>query len=503
MINLVDKPKSDRRLRQWLSIICILVLCSCEDDPFPEPVERVIPKLVRPYVDQFVLEAEKRGVALDTSKLSFGFDRDLTVSLAGDQKTVVGSCSRSENLHLVNIDTLNALWLLSGYLGKEEIVFHELGHCLLNRAHRDDKLVSGDFASIMRTVGLLQYGDLNNFTGIFLQPTGIKAHRRDYYIDELFNQTGATPCWSDTEMSSPYPVTLFNQDFIENREFRHSWIDPEGDFWLYGGLLNYRYRDGGFESPMSDVKITAMNNYQGQLWIGGSSIQKNIIGTYSDSQLDIKYDITDLLGDQAKIDWLVFDDTGRLWFSDNAGDLYVSSQNGFDKVEFTTPEWISRLYKGPNNNVYLLKGGRFYMVDDAKNFVQVSMANAEVPVEFFRDLVVDGSGTAWLRPGASLPFLLQFEDDFSVRQLHYSSINLIEVRVNDLACDPNGTIWAATSNGLRKWDGASFSGYCEYNTGLRILDFNNITVGENGNIWSIGKDTTSLLQTLVLSQPGG
>ncbi len=464
-------------------------------------MERQIPKLIEPYLEQFMLEAEKRGISLDTSSLSFGFDRDLTIPLAGDQRTVVGICLRSPNLHLVNIDTLNALWLLSGYLGKEEIVFHELGHCLLDRPHRDDKLASGDFASIMRTVGLLQYGDLNRFTGVFLPPTGIKAHRRDYYVDELFNQT-TIPCWSDTEMPSPYPVATYRAGFIENGEYRHTWIDPLGNYWLYGEGVNYRYQEGNIDTPLPDMRVTAMNNRNDQIWIAGKIDQQSIIGTYINDVLEIKYDLSDLLAEEIQIDRLLVDEIDRIWFSDDDGDLYVNSGGGFERVPFSSQQWVSKLLQGPNNNVYLLKGGRFYIVEDAQNFVQVDRDNADIPVEFFWDLAIDAEGIAWLRPTESNPFLLQFSSDFEVRRLDYREINLLEIRINDLVADPNGTIWAATSNGLRRWDGDSFSSYCDYNTGLDMLNFSSIAVGKNGNIWSIGRDTTNLQPTLLWSQTG-
>jgi hypothetical protein len=502
LINLVDKTNSKFRLRRWLAFLCTVILIACEEEPLPQPVDRVIPELVRPYVDQFMVEAEKRGVQLDTSKLSFGFDRDVTISLAGDQKTVVGSCSRSDNLNLVTIDTLNALWLLSGYLGKEEIVFHELGHCLLHRVHRDDRLVSGEFASIMRTVGLLQYGDLNSYTGIFLPPAGIKAHRRDYYLDELFNQS-ATPCWSDPQMPSPYPVITFRQDFIENREYRYIWIDPDDNFWLYGGEVNYRYQNGVFSNPLTSTQITAMNNNGGLLWIAGRINRQVVIGTYTEGELEIRYDLTNLLEEDTRIERLLVEGSGRVWFSDNKGNLFVNSGNGFNRVAFSSREWVTKLLEGPDNKVYILKGGRFFIVEDAQNFVQVSRNNANIPVDFFRNLAVDGNGVAWLHPGASNPFIIQFFNDFEARRLNFRSINLVEIRINDLVTDPSGNIWAATSNGLRKWDGDSFSSYCDYNTGLDILDFSSIGVSQNGDIWSIGRDTTNLQRTLLLAQPGG
>jgi hypothetical protein len=68
-----------------------------------------------------------------------------------------------------------------------------LGHCLLNRmVHREDKLPNGDFASIMNRAekGLYEVcvydiggGDCD------------KTYRREYYINELFDETTPIPDW--------------------------------------------------------------------------------------------------------------------------------------------------------------------------------------------------------------------------------------------------------------------------------------------------------------------
>jgi hypothetical protein len=235
-----------------------------------------MPDKLRPYVDRFMWEAQKRGIFPDTSKLSIEFERNL--KLEDDDRKVLGLCTRSSNLNQVKLDTLTTLWLLSGYLGREEIVFHELGHCLLGRRHRDDKFISGDYASIMRSVGLLQYSNLDNYNTLFGLPMLEKAHRREYFLDELFNENTPEPCWADSNRVPPYPVKYFKDDFIVNRNYSNLWIDGQGGLWVYGGENNYRYQNGAFIQQLPNVGINAMSNSrQGQLWISGYSEDKLLL----------------------------------------------------------------------------------------------------------------------------------------------------------------------------------------------------------------------------------
>ena len=262
---------------------------ACEPVIEPEPV-RVIPNQMRVFVDRFDWEAEKRGVFLDLSELSFEFEHPIDGGTR--QKPIVGSCSRSEGLKLIKIDTLNSLWRLSGYLGREEIIFHELGHCLLNREHIDDKFSSDDFVSIMRSIGLLQYGDLNNFTSLFLNPTGWKAHRRDYYIEELFNENTSAPCWSDSNSISPFPIEIFDDPFITEIDYRGIWVDPDNNIWLYGGggEKNYVYNGVSFDEQLPGIFIRALSNDKaGNLWIAGVQDGKALLGTYKAGVFQSKY----------------------------------------------------------------------------------------------------------------------------------------------------------------------------------------------------------------------
>lgn len=66
---------------------------------------------------------------------------------------------------------------------REILVFHELGHALIGRDHRDVQLPNGLRASIMNS---------GNIFGLYSKE---RAEHRVYYIDELFNLEPPVPAW--------------------------------------------------------------------------------------------------------------------------------------------------------------------------------------------------------------------------------------------------------------------------------------------------------------------
>jgi hypothetical protein len=89
-------------------------------------IEYVDSQLI-PYRNAFVRESRKRDAAVDIDKLSMIFG-DLDSS-SGE----IGNCMFKGDLPFIRID--RRWWLVASDLEREEVAFHELGHCILNRDH--------------------------------------------------------------------------------------------------------------------------------------------------------------------------------------------------------------------------------------------------------------------------------------------------------------------------------------------------------------------------------
>lgn len=116
------------------------------------------------YVDTFKSEAALRGVNIDTSNLTVTFGHL-------SQSNELGNCYPEYTFVEIDSDS----WANKGTYEKEQILFHELGHCLLDRLnHRSDTV-----SYMGRQVSLS-----------IMAPTSEVLYNKSsrvYYLNELFD----------------------------------------------------------------------------------------------------------------------------------------------------------------------------------------------------------------------------------------------------------------------------------------------------------------------------
>lgn len=121
------------------------------------------------YEDEFYDRMTTAGIALPTQELFFEVRKDMSSS-------ILGSCSSRFNHTTLVFDRVVQInyhyWLRLSIAGREELIFHELGHCVLNRAHNDTLDGNGVPVSIMNSTHLGQAKYLAQYSS---------------YIQELFN----------------------------------------------------------------------------------------------------------------------------------------------------------------------------------------------------------------------------------------------------------------------------------------------------------------------------
>lgn len=125
-----------------------------------------VPKDLWMYYQRFEKESLIRQQKLDLKALGISAEIAKIPRSTGS----VGLCNQSGDLHHIIVD--KTFWETASDLKKELIVFHELGHCVLNRRHNDEA-EGGICRSIMRTG---ETACLANYT----------EQTRAVYLDELF-----------------------------------------------------------------------------------------------------------------------------------------------------------------------------------------------------------------------------------------------------------------------------------------------------------------------------
>ncbi len=145
-------------------VMSSMIFCSCgkDDGRFQEVDDRLV------YLfEAFEEEAEQRGVSINLDTIEGNISQIIDPG-------ILGLCQYAQNdgeLNTITID--NRTWAESDSQFREFVVFHELGHCVLNRLHLDQQDMSGFCTSIMASGTANCERNYNEFT-------------REEYLDELF-----------------------------------------------------------------------------------------------------------------------------------------------------------------------------------------------------------------------------------------------------------------------------------------------------------------------------
>ncbi len=177
--------KKQPKIGQGISIAKIVAKClmvfallSCEKESQDEHLSN-FPSEVQQELRNFLTEGKNRGVKLDIRKIHhiYLMSGPSLITIDGNGQSAIGYYSHSEKS--IYLDTTSYEFKDM----KEAMIFHELGHGLLKRDHKNIHLPNGDLSSIMSGYGLPDFTYSNSF-------------KRQYYLDELFHQNTPCPSWA-------------------------------------------------------------------------------------------------------------------------------------------------------------------------------------------------------------------------------------------------------------------------------------------------------------------
>lgn len=173
-------------MQKKLLILLLLIGLSCSKKEVATPMIYQIDPKLEPYLKSFAAEANKRNINFSLENLIMKFDKESLEICGHFRKDVDG-----QREVVINPDC----WDSAPEQNREALVFHELGHCFLNRLHRDDLLPNGAPKSIMNTKNNGPYEPC--IYPIDGDNSCNKTARRNYYIEELFNDKTPIPPWAN------------------------------------------------------------------------------------------------------------------------------------------------------------------------------------------------------------------------------------------------------------------------------------------------------------------
>ena len=147
-----------------LLLISTVLLSACSKE-----ANYVVEEEISVYFEKFEAAAAERGHEIDLKAIHIeGYFSDI------EANGVVGQCKTySDGTHDIVIE--KTYWNRKNDLEKEYLIFHELGHCVLNREHLDNQDQQGNCISMMQS-GTSNCDD--NYTTSTIEN----------YLDELFKE---------------------------------------------------------------------------------------------------------------------------------------------------------------------------------------------------------------------------------------------------------------------------------------------------------------------------
>jgi len=162
-------------------LLFTLLFFSCKQDEF----EAITSEELRPFIDDFVVEGEKRGVTLSADRLEAFLLTALSEERADNVCGLGWSNFNNQQTQRIEILNNELCWDSRSEIERENLIFHELGHALLGRDHLNSTFPNGISNSIMCSGS---EGFCSNF-GVYYDNEILK----DYYLDELFDETTSLP----------------------------------------------------------------------------------------------------------------------------------------------------------------------------------------------------------------------------------------------------------------------------------------------------------------------
>ena len=171
-----------------LLLLTMVTLLSCQRPQLqPEPAQYSVPAEVEPYVQHFRDELKNRGQTPATNNLVITFGPTQGNDICGQCLLESGKTPR------IIINSNAFCWRSANEYERECLVFHELGHCLLNRGHRSSRFPNNAYVSLMNPDDRAVYAPCAYPVG---NDECDKRPRRAYYLDELADSTTSAPIWA-------------------------------------------------------------------------------------------------------------------------------------------------------------------------------------------------------------------------------------------------------------------------------------------------------------------
>ena len=308
--------------RSFLVLFTTILFFSCSDDDSPKDLVDVsndIEPDIFPFIQTFVDEAAARNISFDFR----GFEATFSEEDIDDNGDICGRASAfSDNTNTITIRNSESCWIDRPDATREALVFHELGHALLDRPHRDDRFDNGLVRSIMETGTL---GPYSEFSPLLMA----------YLFDEMFDETTEIPEWAlNKTVIVPFDI---NSDLEESDGGWNLLTTLNGS--TQGIITGSRTTDDAASGDFS-LTITSSQSVDETHFWRMRLVDVTGLPETADLNLEAKVRLQSVQGEGILVGGAI-DVDGEIISSGETENL-TGTTNGFQTFNVTIPYWPNR-----------------------------------------------------------------------------------------------------------------------------------------------------------------
>lgn len=208
-------------MKNFIFLCLTITLVGCGENYDPDIGHVDINKDFQAYVNRFAQVARADNQNVEINNIVIEYDEKMA-------SNILGICYYSR----VRRVTINPRFWNSRYTsnaGREQLMFHELGHCLMGRGHNDQELVSQDGYRMPASI-------MNSY---FFSPSWY-AGNLNYYLGELFYRDQPVVLYANAV--STFPAEYYASTVAEGTTFAsklESVSDESFDETMYQDLSHF------------------------------------------------------------------------------------------------------------------------------------------------------------------------------------------------------------------------------------------------------------------------
>ena len=202
-----------------LAFILIAFMITACAPPVAKQSELSVDPVFQPYVNSFVAKSKEEGRPVTVDNLVIRLDPSMTGPGNGSTGWILGVCTIGSNTPTIRVNPF--FWNNKNYSNadREELIFHEMGHCVLGRGHTSNTITTVDGAALAESIMNPYHLGARKYTISY-----------NYYMQELFGApiTARAVTYGPNQFTNIYATAASSMGFGQTEKSYQVTANSEG-----------------------------------------------------------------------------------------------------------------------------------------------------------------------------------------------------------------------------------------------------------------------------------